>query len=121
MVDGPSSHASVNPTNTNNNTISSDAGTGTKCLNGDMTWEWGEWRDPSKKQSLCCTLCDKMVSGGITRLKQHLTHTSGQVTVDLSDEDEGGEVVVQEVSEKRNVSKKKKFVGASNVRGPLDN
>ncbi|CAI9293365.1 unnamed protein product [Lactuca saligna] len=43
-------------------------------------------------------------------------------TVDLSDEDEDEdeEVVVQEVRSKRNVSKKKKFVGASNVRGPLD-
>nr|KAJ0200313.1 hypothetical protein LSAT_V11C600321310 [Lactuca sativa] len=40
-------------------------------------------------------------------------------TIDLSDEDEDEEVVVQEVSSKRNVSKKKKFVGASNVREKL--
>ncbi|KAI3505881.1 hypothetical protein L1887_28197 [Cichorium endivia] len=42
-------------------------------------------------------------------------------TVNISDEDEEEEEVdVQEVSKKRNVSKKKKFVSASNVRGPLD-
>ncbi|CAI9296596.1 unnamed protein product [Lactuca saligna] len=92
------------------------------------------------------------ISGGITRVKQHLTHTGGQVTgcpnvtvdiqkrvmasmkkkdrinienkrniqilrsstVDLSDEVEDEEFDVQEVSVKRNVSKKKKFVGSSN-------
>ncbi|KAI3515621.1 hypothetical protein L1887_14522 [Cichorium endivia] len=157
MEGNPSSHACTNPTNTN--TISSDAGKGTKCLNGDMAWEWGEWRDPLKKGSIWCTLFGKKVSGGITRLKQHLTNTGGQVTgcpnvtvdiqkrvmasikereakhlekkrnieilrsntVNTSDEDEEEEEVdVQEVSKKRNVSKKNKFVTASNVRGPLD-
>ncbi|CAH1425311.1 unnamed protein product [Lactuca virosa] len=108
MMDGPSSHASVNPTNTNNNTISSDVRTGTKCLNGDMAWEWGEWRDPSKKQSIWCTLCGKMVSGGITRLKQHLTHTSGQVTgcpnvtVDIQKK------VMASIKEKYKIQKEKK-------------
>ncbi|KAJ0789561.1 putative transcription factor/ chromatin remodeling BED-type(Zn) family [Helianthus annuus] len=125
-----------------------------------MAWEWGEQRDPLKKHHVWCTLCDKKVSGGITRLKQHLTHTGGQVTgctkvtvdiqkrvlasmkekdkiqlerkrnlqilrsntVDLSDEDEDeDEDNVQDVSTKKNVSKKKKFVGASNVRGAMDN
>ncbi|KAI3508963.1 hypothetical protein L1887_23986 [Cichorium endivia] len=154
MEGNPSSHACINLTNTN--TISYDVGMGTKCLNRYMAWEWGEWRDPLKKGSIWCTLCGKKVSGGITRLKQHHTHTGGQVsgcpnvtvdiqkrvmasikereakhlekkrnieilrsnTVKIIDEDE--EVDVQEVSKKRNVSKKKKFVSASNVRGPLD-
>ncbi|XP_076934190.1 uncharacterized protein LOC143600362 [Bidens hawaiensis] len=100
---------------------SSDASTGTKCLNGDMAWEWGEWRDPLKKQNIWCTLCEKKVTGGITRLKQHLTHTGGQVTgrVDLSDEDDEDQDHAQEVS--KHFSKKRKFVGASDVRGPVDN
>ncbi|KAI3675826.1 hypothetical protein L1987_85422 [Smallanthus sonchifolius] len=47
----PSSHASVNPTNTN--TMSSDANNASNCSNRDMAWEWGECRDPMKKQCVC--------------------------------------------------------------------
>ncbi|KAI3686686.1 hypothetical protein L1987_80369 [Smallanthus sonchifolius] len=70
----PSSHASVNPTNTN--TMSSDA---SNCSNRYMAWEWGECRDAMKKQCVWCKICGHKMSGGITRLKQHLTHTGGQV------------------------------------------
>nr|KAJ0218187.1 hypothetical protein LSAT_V11C300112840 [Lactuca sativa] len=54
------------------------------------------------------TLCGKMVSGGITRLKQHLTHTSGQVTgypnvtVDIQKK------VMESIKEKDNIQKEKK-------------
>ncbi|GJZ73249.1 zinc finger, CCHC-type containing protein [Tanacetum coccineum] len=97
------------------------------------------------------------MSGGITRLKQHLTHTKGDVTgctsvtteitkrvlasmqekekiakekrrtieilrsdntIDLSEDEDAGDVV--QLKGKGNVSKKRKPVGASNVRGPLD-
>ncbi|PWA80295.1 proteinase inhibitor, propeptide [Artemisia annua] len=97
------------------------------------------------------------MSGGITRLKQHLTHTKGDVTgcpkvtteitkrvlasmqekdkvtkekrrnleilrssnmIDLSEDKD--EDVDDEVHVKRKESKKRKSVGASNVRGPLD-
>ncbi|KAI3682622.1 hypothetical protein L1987_82723 [Smallanthus sonchifolius] len=151
----PSSHASVNPTNTN--TMSSDANNASNCSNRDMAWEWGECRDPMKKQCVWCKICGHKMSGGITRLKQHLTNTGGQVkgcskvTVDiqkrvmasikekekiklekkrnmhilsshddLSDEDEEDQHDLQEVRIKKNVSKKKKFVGASDTRGPID-
>ncbi|PWA51748.1 hypothetical protein CTI12_AA461290 [Artemisia annua] len=46
-MEGQSSHASVNP-NISANT-SSDAGTGLKCTSGDMAWEWGLWKDPTRK------------------------------------------------------------------------
>ncbi|GKD08038.1 zinc finger protein [Tanacetum coccineum] len=153
-MEGQSSHASVNPNSAN---TSSDAGTGIKCTNGDMAWEWGVWKDPTKKGNIWCTLCDKKMSGGITRLKQHLTHTKGDVTgctsvtteitkrvlasmqekekiakekrrtieilrsdntIDLSEDEDAGDVV--QLKGKGNVSKKRKPVGASNVRGPLD-
>ncbi|GKE19784.1 zinc finger protein [Tanacetum coccineum] len=152
-MEGQSSHASVNPISAN---TSSDAGSGIKCSNGDMAWEWGEWREPTKK-FIWCTLCGKKMSGGITRLKQHLTHTKGDVTgctsvtteitkrvlasmqekekiakekrrtieilrsdntIDLSEDEDAGDVV--QLKGKGNVSKKRKPVGASNVRGPLD-
>ncbi|KAI3818669.1 hypothetical protein L1987_12484 [Smallanthus sonchifolius] len=149
----PSSHASVNPTNTN--TMSSDA---SNCSNRDMAWEWGECRDVMKKQCVWCKICSHKMSGGITRPKQHLTHTGGQVkgcpkvtvdiqkrvmasikekekiklekkrnmqilsshSTDLSNDDEEDQDDVQEARIKNNVSKKKKFVGASNTRGPMD-
>lgn len=147
-MEGHSSHATTNP---NTNTI--DAGT--KCTNGDMAWEWGVWKDPTKKGNVWCTLCDKKICGGITRLKLHLAHIKGEVTscpkvttdimkrvlasiqekemqkkekqrsaeilksantIDLSEdedeEDDGTRVT--------DGSKKRKFVHASNVRGPLD-
>ncbi|KAI3521757.1 hypothetical protein L1887_11231 [Cichorium endivia] len=76
MTTQGSSHASVNPTNATN---TSDAIVGTNSLNRDMAWEWGIQRDPLKKANIWCKLCDKKVCGGITRLKQHLTHTGKDV------------------------------------------
>ncbi|PWA50206.1 hypothetical protein CTI12_AA427030 [Artemisia annua] len=76
-MEGQSSHASIDPNSSTN--TSSDAGTGIKCTSGDMAWEWGVWKDPTKIGTIWCTLCDKKMSGGITRLKQHLTHTKGDV------------------------------------------
>ncbi|PWA94401.1 zinc finger protein [Artemisia annua] len=153
-MEGQSSHASINPNSSAN--TSSDAGTGLKCTSGDMAWEWGVWKDPTKKGNIWCTLCDKKMSEGITRLKRHLTHTKGDVTScpkvtteitkrvlasmqekdkvtnekkrrnseilrssnmrDLSEDED----VDDEVQVKRKESKKRKSVGASNVRGPLD-
>nr|XP_043615834.1 uncharacterized protein LOC122587736 [Erigeron canadensis] len=84
----PSSHASVNPSNTN--TMSSDS---SKRSNRDMAWEWGDQRDPNNKSIVWCQLCNKkMGGGGITRLKQHLTHTGGQVS--------GCEKVTTEITKK---------------------
>ncbi|CAH1422060.1 unnamed protein product [Lactuca virosa] len=80
-MDGNSSHASVNPptTTTPTTNTTSDANTTSVSANKDMAWEWGVQKDPLKKQNICCTLCDKRVCGGITRLKEHLTHIGGNV------------------------------------------
>ncbi|PWA87390.1 zinc finger protein [Artemisia annua] len=95
-MEGQSSHASVNPNISASANTSSDAGTGLKSASGDIAWEWGVLKDPIKRGMVWCTLCDKRMSGGITRLKQYLTHTKGDVTGCT------------------------KSVGTSNVRGPLD-
>ncbi|GJV41175.1 hypothetical protein Tco_1419615 [Tanacetum coccineum] len=75
-MEGQSSHALVNPNSSAN--TSSDARTGIKCTNGDMAWEWGVWKDPTKKGNIWCTLCDKKMSGA----KDHNRE-------DKSDDDEG--------------------------------
>ena len=77
-MEGQSSHASVNPNSSANTSL--DAGTSIKCTSADMAWEWGVLKDPTKRGTVWCKLCDKRMSGGITRLKQHLTHTKGDVT-----------------------------------------
>ncbi|PWA91636.1 zinc finger protein [Artemisia annua] len=156
-MEGQSSHASINPNISDGANTSSDAGTGLKCASGDIAWEWGVLKDPTKRGTVWCTLCDKRMSGGITRLKQHLIHTKGDVTgctkvtteitkrvlasmqekekvtkekkrnleilrssnmIDLSEDED--EDVDDEVQVKRKESKKRKSVGTSNVRGPLD-
>ncbi|KAI3733163.1 hypothetical protein L1987_64381 [Smallanthus sonchifolius] len=100
----PSSHASVNPTNT----MSSDANTAPQFPNRDMAWEWGECRDAMKKQCVWCKICGHKMSGGITRLKQHLTHTGGQVkgcmkvTVDIQKR------VMESIKEKEKIQLQKK-------------
>nr|KAJ0198664.1 hypothetical protein LSAT_V11C600338540 [Lactuca sativa] len=80
-MDANSSNASVNPPTTTTPTTNtrSDANTTSVSANKDMAWEWGVQKDPLKKQNIWCTLCDKRVCGGITRLKEHLTHTGGNV------------------------------------------
>ncbi|GJW28509.1 hypothetical protein Tco_0045384 [Tanacetum coccineum] len=112
-MEGQSSHASVNPNNNAN--TSSDVGTGIKCTNGDMDWEWGGLERSHKKGNIWCTLYDKKMSGGITRLKQHLAHTKGDVT-DLSEDEDADD----KVQVRGNESKKQKSIGGSNVCGPID-
>ncbi|XP_023743681.1 uncharacterized protein LOC111891853 [Lactuca sativa] len=80
-MDANSSHAFVNPPTTTTPTTNtrSDANATSVSANKDMAWEWGVQKDPLKKQNIWCTLCNKRVCGGITRLKEHLTHTGGNV------------------------------------------
>ncbi|GKE51776.1 zinc finger protein [Tanacetum coccineum] len=105
-MEGQSSHALVN-LNSGANT-SSDAGNGIRCTHGDMAWEWGEWKDPTKKGNILCTLCGKKMSGGITRLKQHLTHTKGDVTGCSKVTTDITKRVLASVHEKEKITKEKK-------------
>ncbi|KAJ8449976.1 hypothetical protein Cgig2_029338 [Carnegiea gigantea] len=44
----------------------------------DVGWHFGTAVDGNKKQ-VWCKFCGKIIKGGITRLKQHLTHKTGDV------------------------------------------
>ncbi|GJU68505.1 putative transcription factor/ chromatin remodeling BED-type(Zn) family protein [Tanacetum coccineum] len=46
----------------------------------DIGWEYGVIPDPRNPDRIKCTLCEKLVSGGITRLKQHIAQITGQTT-----------------------------------------
>ena len=45
----------------------------------DIGWRFAESIDGSRHK-LSCRLCGKIITGGITRLKQHLAHQKGQVS-----------------------------------------
>ena len=107
-MEGQSSHASINPNISASANTSSDAGTGLKSASGDIAWEWGVLKDPTKRGTVWCTLCDKRMSGGITRLKQHLTHTKGDVTGCPKVTTEITKRVLASMQEKDKVTKEKK-------------
>ena len=44
----------------------------------DIGWHFGE-PVARNKNNIRCKLCDKVIKGGITRLKQHIAHVKGQV------------------------------------------
>ena len=44
----------------------------------DIGWHLGE-PVAGNKNNIRCKLCDKVIKGGITRLKQHIAHVKGQV------------------------------------------
>ena len=45
----------------------------------DIGWRFAEAIDGSRHK-MSCKLCGKIITGGITRLKQHLAHQKGQVS-----------------------------------------
>ncbi|KAF9618044.1 hypothetical protein IFM89_039479 [Coptis chinensis] len=53
--------------------------TSMKRKSDDIAWEWGECRDPNNRNFVWYLLCDKRMSGGINRLKEHLVHKKGNV------------------------------------------
>ena len=105
-IEGNSSHASVNPSTTTPTNTRSDANTTSVNANKDMAWEWGVQKDPLKKN--WCTLCDKRVCGEITRLKEHLTHTGGNVAACTKVTTEITKKVLESMKEKDKKKGKKK-------------
>ena len=51
---------------------------GTMVRDLDPAWRHGE--AVGSKNKVKCNYCGRVLNGGITRLKQHLAHVSGQVT-----------------------------------------
>nr|XP_043624823.1 uncharacterized protein LOC122596332 isoform X2 [Erigeron canadensis] len=53
---------------------------GVKRRSNDIGWDYGVCPDPNNWGKIKCNLCSKVVSGGITRLKQHIGNVTGQVS-----------------------------------------
>ena len=51
-----------------------------KRKSDEMAWEFAELIDPSDPQRLKCKLCGKVMSGGVTRMKEHIGQIKGAVT-----------------------------------------
>ena len=45
----------------------------------DIGWEYGVLVDPNNMDKVKCKLCNKIVSGGVYRIKQHIAHIRGNV------------------------------------------
>ncbi|KAK2656297.1 hypothetical protein Ddye_009349 [Dipteronia dyeriana] len=82
--------ASMPDSNTNLNTtsnvhVSSDASNTASVLVGrkrkfnDVGWEFGILIDEKNPDKVQCTLCKKVFSGGVDRLKEHVTNIVGNV------------------------------------------
>ncbi|CAL5214769.1 unnamed protein product [Lathyrus oleraceus] len=54
----------------------------TKGLDGapseDIGWYFGT-PEPRNRNNVRCKLCNVVIKGGITRLKQHIAHMKGQI------------------------------------------
>lgn len=50
-----------------------------KRKSDDIGWEYGALIDPNNLDKVKCILCEKVVSGGIYRLKCHIAHVKGHV------------------------------------------
>ena len=46
----------------------------------DMAWEFPMLIDPDDLQRVKCKLCGKVMSGGVTRMKQHIAQIKGSMT-----------------------------------------
>ncbi|CAA0810130.1 hAT transposon superfamily protein [Striga hermonthica] len=51
-----------------------------KRKSDDIGWNYGVLADPHNKDSVKFLLCEKVMSGGIRRLKEHIGQISGNVT-----------------------------------------
>ncbi|PWA93713.1 zinc finger, BED-type [Artemisia annua] len=51
-----------------------------KRNSNDVGWEFGVLVDPNKMDRVQCKLCNKVLSGGISRLKQHVAGIIGNTT-----------------------------------------
>ena len=60
-------------------TLESTATKELKRKSTDIGWEYGVLADPIKVDRLKCILCDKVMSGGVNRLKHHIAHITGNV------------------------------------------
>ncbi|WJX40234.1 hypothetical protein P8452_27732 [Trifolium repens] len=45
----------------------------------DIGWHFGDIVPGADRNTIQCKLCDKVITGGITRLKEHLAHMPGEV------------------------------------------
>lgn len=50
-----------------------------KSKSDNIGWEYSELVDPGNSQKMKCKLCNRILTGGVFRLKQHVAHIKGNV------------------------------------------
>ncbi|PSR87513.1 Translation initiation factor IF-2 like [Actinidia chinensis var. chinensis] len=74
-----------------------------KRASNDIRWEYGMLVDPMK-----CKLCEKLLSGRIFRIKQHIAHIKGNVAACPKSTDEDKAKCIAAIEAARNKKKLKK-------------
>ncbi|KAM0985366.1 hypothetical protein ACFX2C_012645 [Malus domestica] len=59
-----------------------------KCISEDVGWEYGILANPTNSDKVKCKLCNKIISGGVHRLKQHVANIRGNVAACTKSSDE---------------------------------
>ncbi|CAN6720326.1 unnamed protein product [Malus baccata var. baccata] len=54
----------------------------------DVGWEYGILANPTNSDKVKCKLCDKIISGGVHRLKQHVANIRGNIAACTKSSDE---------------------------------
>nr|XP_028956498.1 uncharacterized protein LOC103441098 [Malus domestica] len=73
----------------------------------DVGWEYGILANPTNSDKVKCKLCDKIISGGVHRLKQHVANIRGNVAACTKSSDEDKAKCRAVLEEAKNKKKQK--------------
>ncbi|GAB2293510.1 hypothetical protein Dimus_038268 [Dionaea muscipula] len=83
-----------------------------KRSSNDVGWEYGLLVDPTNLDKVLCKLCNKRISGGVYRLKQHIAHVKGNVAAcsksSLEDKDKCMKALMEAKDKKKEKKKEDK-------------
>ena len=80
MTSEPGSNTVPNPTDNSSSAASNaTSGIGKKRKSNDVGWEFGVLIDEKNLDKVKCISCEKVFSGGVYRLKEHVANIQGNV------------------------------------------
>ena len=86
-----------------------------KANSTDIGWEYAVKAYPTNPDRLKCLLCNKVVSGGINRIKQHIANIKGNVDGCKKSSDEDKAKCIKAIEDGRN-KKRQKFLFEKELR-----
>nr|XP_011468457.1 PREDICTED: uncharacterized protein LOC101302773 [Fragaria vesca subsp. vesca] len=90
-----------------------------KANSTDIGWEYAVYANPTNPDRLKCLLCNKVVSGGINRIKQHIANIKGNVHGCKKSSDEDKAKCIKAIEDGRN-KKRQKILFEEELRQEVD-